>query len=220
MFTFHDFWWKLVQMPVLVGSAFSIYVLNAGRSKNVNGLSVLHINIAAFQFIFEQHMTVPWVTTNDTMQNVKRRDQTALYSPKDVRTARALLWTIDEPAAPQCACFFLPPLSFLFSRNFLHCPLISTSLPPPLFTPCFLSSFPPFLIFIPTSFSPTLPLLWAIRIHYRPSWFMAQSHIVGKHGGMPINLHCCAHAHARAHVNTHTYKRMHTSIPRRHHMHT
>lgn len=204
-------------MPVLVGSAFSTYVLNAGRSKNWNGLSVLHINIAAFQFIFEQHMTVPWVTTNDTTQNVKRRDQTALYSPKDVRTARALLWTIDEPAAPQRACFFLPPLSFLFSRNFLHSPLISTSLPPPLFTPCFLSSFPHLHPHFLLSYSSSpvghqnplqaelihgsVPHRWKARRHAYKSTLPRSRARTGTHK----HTHIQTHAHIHSKTTPHAY---------------
>lgn len=54
---------------------------------------------------------------------------------------------------------------------------------------------------------PPLSLLWAIRIHYRLSWFMAQSHIIGEHGGMLINLHT-----TERHMRTNTHRVTKTTL--------
>lgn len=93
-------------------------------------------------------------------------DHTVLFLPSSPHLSLSLSLPIFS-LKPQFSklstfFFFLSPASLL-----LLLPPSSSSPPPP---------------------SPPLPLLWAIRIHYSLSWFMAQSHIVGEHGGMPINL--------------------------------
>lgn len=135
---------------------------------------------------------------------------------------------------PHCSAMcFLPPLishplyffpfhSFpLFLSRFSNHLLSTLCLLSSLLSSHSLFSFtmPPLPSSSPLPPSPPLPLLWAIRIHYRLSWFMAQSHIIGEHGGMPINLQLhvtTTHMHVHAHTNTLQHKKytacIHTSI--------
>lgn len=123
-----------------------------------------------------------------------------LYIP--LKMWGVLMHCCDRSTNPQLhnvlVSFFIScPFSFLAIFFTVH-----SFQPPCLLLFSHPASFPPFPIFIPSSFSPTLPLLWAIRIHYRLSWFMAQSHIVGKHGGMSINPQLHTTVLTRTHGHT------------------